>query len=220
MKFLLTSAGISNPSIKKALFELLEKPASETRVVFIPTAANLVADDKSWMVQNYNDFLKLSLQSFDIVDISAVPKENWIKRFEAADVLCFGGGDEQYLTRLMRESGVVEVLPELLKTRVYMGISAGSMVVGKLLSGELTKELWPEESFEGSEEGLGLYDFSILPHLNSDYFAHLRVPLIESMKDRFPQTIYALDDASALKVIEGQIEVVSEGQFLELEKQI
>ena len=220
MKFLLTSAGISNPSIEKALFELLEKPVSETRVVFIPTAANLVADDKSWLVQNYNDFLKLSLQSFDIVDISAVPKENWIKRFEAADVLCFGGGDEQYLTHLMRESGVVEVLPELLKTRVYMGISAGSMVVGKLLSGELTKELWPEESFEGSEEGLGLYDFSILPHLNSDYFAHLRVPLIESMKDRFPQTIYALDDASALKVIEGQIEVVSEGQFLELEKQI
>ena len=220
MKFLLTSAGISNPSIKKALFELLEKPASETRVVFIPTAANLVADDKSWLVQNYNDFLKLGLQSFDIVDISAVPKENWMKRFEAADVLCFGGGDEQYLTHLMRESGVVEVLPELLKTRVYMGISAGSMVVGKLLSGELTKELWPEESFEGSEEGLGLYDFSILPHLNSDYFAHLRVPLIESMKDRFPQTIYALDDASALKVIEGQIEVVSEGQFLELEKQI
>ncbi len=220
MKFLLTSAGISNPSIEKALFELLEKPVSETRVVFIPTAANLVADDKSWLVQNYNDFLKLGLQSFDIVDISAVPKENWMKRFEAADVLCFGGGDEQYLTHLMRESGVVEVLPELLKTRVYMGISAGSMVVGKLLSGELTKELWPEESFEGSEEGLGLYDFSILPHLNSDYFAHLRVPLIESMKDRFPQTIYALDDASALKVIEGQIEVVSEGQFLELEKQI
>lgn len=220
MKFLLTSAGISNPSIEKALFELLGKPASETKVVFVPTAASLVADDKSWLVQNYNDFLKLGLQSFDIVDISAVPKENWMKRFEVADVLCFGGGDEQYLARLMQESGVVEVLPELLKTRVYMGISAGSMVVGKLLSGELTKELWPEESFEGSEEGLGLYDFSILPHLNSDYFAHLRVSLIESMKDRFPRTIYALDDASALKVIEGQIEVVSEGQFLNLEKQI
>lgn len=220
MKFLLTSAGISNPSIEKALFELLGKPASETKVVFVPTAASLVADDKSWLVQNYNDFLKLGLQSFDIVDISAVPKENWLERFEAADVICFGGGDEQYLARLMRESGLVEVLSELLKTRVYMGISAGSMVVGKLLSGELTKELWPEESFAGSEEGLGLYDFSILPHLNSDYFAHLRVPLIESMKDRFPRTIYALDDASALKIIDDQIEVVSEGQFLELEKQI
>lgn len=218
MKFLLTSAGITNSSIEKALAGLLGKSFQETKVAFVPTAANLVADDKSWLVQNYNDFLKLGLQSFDIVDISAAPKENWMKRFETADVLCFGGGDEQYLARLMRESGVVEVLPELLKTRVYLGISAGSMVVGKLLSGELTKELWPEESFVGSEEGLGLYDFSILPHLNSDYFAHLRAPLIESMKENFPCTVYALDDASALKIIDDQIDIVSEGEFLKIEK--
>ncbi|HQZ12015.1 MAG TPA: hypothetical protein PK286_03950, partial [Devosia sp.] len=61
---------------------------------------------------------------------------------------------------------------------------------------------------------------SILPHLNSDYFSHLRKPLIQSLADQFPQTVYALDDASALKVIDNQIEVVSEGQFLELEKQV
>jgi dipeptidase E len=92
------------------------------------------------------------------------------------------------------------------------------MVVGKLLPSELTKELWPEESFVGSEAGMGMYDFSILPHLNSDYFAHLRTPLIESMKDQFPRTIYALDDQSALKIIDNQTEVVTEGEFLKLEQ--
>lgn len=218
MKILLTSAGISNTSIEKVLLDLLGKSASETKVVFVPTAANMVADDKSWLIENYNDFLKLGLKSFDIVDISAVPRENWEKRFETADLLVFGGGDEQYLAKAMRESGVADALPELLKTKVYMGISAGSMVVGKLLPSELTKELWPEESFVGSEAGMGMYDFSILPHLNSDYFAHLRTPLIESMKEQFPRTIYALDDTSALKIVDDQIEVVTEGEFLKLEK--
>lgn len=218
MKFLLTSAGISNASIEKALFELLDKPASETKVAFVPTAATLVADNKSWLIEDFQYFVKQGFQSIDIVDISAVPRENWLKRFESTDLICFGGGDEQYLARAMRESGVTEALSELLKTRIYMGISAGSMVVGKLLPGELTKELWPEESFVGNEEGMGMYDLSILPHLNSDYFAHLRAPLIESMKDRFPRTVYALDDQSALKVVGNDIEVVTEGDFLKLEK--
>jgi dipeptidase E len=218
MKFLLTSAGISNASIEKALLDLLEKSAGQTKVVFVPTAASMVADDKSWLIEDFQYFVKQGFRSIDIVDISAVPRENWLKRFESADLLVFGGGDEQYLARVMRESGVAEALPALLETRVYMGISAGSMVVGKLLPSELTKELWPEESFVGSEAGMGMYDFSILPHLNSEYFAHLRTPLIESMKNQFPRTIYALDDASALKIVDDQIEVISEGVFLNLEK--
>ncbi len=218
MKFLLTSSGISNTSIEEVLFELLGKPANETRVAFVPTAATLVDDDKSWLIEDFQYFVKQGFQSVDIVDISAVPCENWQKRFESADLLVFGGGDEQYLARVMRESGVAATLSELLQTRVYMGISAGSMVVGRLLSSELTKELWPEESFVGSEAGMGIYDFSILPHLNSDYFAHLRTPLIESMKERFPHTVYALDDTSALKITDDQVDVVSEGEFLKLEK--
>ncbi len=218
MKFLLTSSGISNPSIEKALFELLDKPASETRVVFVPTAANMVADDKGWLVQNYNDFLKLGLKSFDIVDISAVPKENWQKRFETADVLCFGGGDEQYLARVMRESGVAGALPELLKARVYMGISAGSMVMGKLLPEKLIRTILPEEIFEGNDSGFAFVDTIVLPHYNSDYFAHLREGLLRSLSPKFPTTVYALDDASALKIIDNQIEVTSEGEFLKLEK--
>lgn len=218
MQFLLTSSGLSNISIEKALFGLLGKKANQVTVAFVPTAATRVADDKSWLVENYNEFLRLGMKSFDIVDIAAVTRENWLARFESADVLCFGGGDEQYLTKVMRESGVADTLPKLLKTRIYMGISAGSMVVGELLPSELTRELWPEESFVGNETGLGVLDFSILPHLNSDYFAHLRAELIRSLAPKFPKTVYALDDMSALKIVGDEIEVVTEGEFLKLEK--
>lgn len=119
MKFLLTSAGVRNASIEKALLALIGKPTNEISVAFVPTAASCIAGDKGWLVDNLNDFLDRGFKSVDIVDIAAVPNENWFKRFETAELLCFGGGDEQYLAKTMRESGVMSVLPELLKTRVY-----------------------------------------------------------------------------------------------------
>lgn len=38
MKLLLTSAGISNTSIRNALIDLLGKPIAETSALFVPTA--------------------------------------------------------------------------------------------------------------------------------------------------------------------------------------
>ena len=140
MKFLLTSAGIKNTSLEQTLIDLIGRPMHEIFVVFVPTAASFGDGDKKWLIEDFEYFAK-NCKAIDIVDISAVPKENWLRRFEAADVICFGGGDEQYLVKTMRESGVTEALPKLLETRVYMGISAGSMVVGKLLPNELTKEI-------------------------------------------------------------------------------
>lgn len=218
MKFLLTSAGVTNGSIEKTLLGLLGKPLNETKVAFVPTAASHIADDKQWLVNNLTDFTSRGISFLDIVDIAALPKANWMKRFAVADVLCFGGGDEQYLAQEMRESGLAEVLPELLKSRVYMGISAGSMVVGHLPSQEVSRALLPEEIFEGSDPGLQLLNLTILPHLNSDYFAHLRVPLIKSLTSQFFQNVYALDDNSALKVIGGEVKVVTEGEYLKIER--
>lgn len=218
MKFLLTSGGISNASLEKALFELLGRPAHEVAVAFVPTAATPGAGDKSWLIKDLQYFVEQGFRSIDIVDMSAVPRENWLSRLETSDLICVGGGDEQYLAKMMRDTDLVAVLLELLKTRIYMGISAGSMVMGKLLSNELTKELWPEESFVGNEEGMGFFDVSILPHMNSQYFAHLRPERIQSLASRFPRTIYALDDYAALKIIDGEIEVVGEGEFLKLER--
>ena len=42
MKMLLTSGGIQNPSIKKALIELLEKPINECIALCITTYYNIL----------------------------------------------------------------------------------------------------------------------------------------------------------------------------------
>jgi dipeptidase E len=107
-KFLLTSAGVTNGSISKAIIALVGKSASDISVLFIPTAANTVEGDKGWMIDNLVQFKKQEYKSVDILDIAGVPEKVWRPRMEAADLNCFDGGNEQYLAKVIRESGIVK----------------------------------------------------------------------------------------------------------------
>ncbi len=214
MKLLLTSGGITNPSIANALSELLGKPFGKSHLTFIPTAANVEKGDKTWLVTDMYNLLKLGFSSFDITDISAVPKDYWLPSFEKADVLVFGGGNTSHLLTWMEKLGVKDALPTLLQTKVYMGISAGSMVAAKTVS--LSKEgiLYYETvgSFVDSK-GLGFVDFEIRPHLNSPDFPKVRLDYLEKLARETPMTFYAIDDASAVKVDGATVSVVSEGKW-------
>jgi dipeptidase E len=214
MKLLLTSSGITNKSIAGALRELLGKPFEKSAITFIPTAANVEEGDKTWLVEDMNNIRKLGFKSFDVVDISVVPTNTWFPIFEKSDILVFGGGNTNYLLTWLNKSGVAKVLPRLLKTKVYMGISAGSMVAAKTVS--LSKEgiLYYETvgSFEDSK-GLGFVDFEIRPHLNSPDFPKVRLNFLEKIAIETPVTFYALDDTSAVKVDGNKVSVVSEGKW-------
>jgi len=132
MKLLLTSGGLTNNSIKKALRELAGKPFNSLKLAFIPTAANVEDGDKKWFLHDLNNFSKQKFKSFDIVDFSAVPQEVWQPRFEQADILVFGGGNTFHLMYWLRKSGLEDLLPKLLRTKVYVGISADLIHHGHL----------------------------------------------------------------------------------------
>lgn len=217
MKLLLTGAGLTNEAIKQALEGMVGKPLSEASVLFVTTAANTGCDDKRWLLENLNQFDQAEVKSLDIIDIAGLPKEVWWPHFEAVDVICVGGGDEHYLARVFTEQGMKELLLPLLKDKVYMGISAGSMVVGKLLPLELNKEIFIEEDF-GNEagEGMEILPFSFVPHLNSTFFS-LRRERLDDMKEKFTHPVYAVDDYTALSVIDGEVTKVGEGEFLTYE---
>ncbi len=218
MKFLLTSNGLSNQSIANALFELVGKPAGETKIAFIPTAMNVGRGDKGWFIDDLHNIQKQGCAEVDIVDISALPKEIWQPRLENADVLFFSGGNTSHLMRWIKESGLEDILPELLQTRVWAGISAGSMVTNPTLAlSSKDKKLYYEESFGyKSEEALHFVDIYVRPHLNSKDFPHVRKEYLESIAQEVGKPIYALDDESALKITGDQIEVVTEGEYLKL----
>lgn len=216
MKLLLTSNGLSNQLIAKALFDLVGKSSHETKIAFIPTAMNVDIGDKSWFVDDLARIKKQGVKHLDIVDISALPKELWLPRLENADILFFSGGNAVHLMRWITESGLKELLPELLKTKVWAGISAGSMVTNPTLAlSSKDKKLYYEEVFEyKNEEALSLIDFYIRPHFNSQDFPQATKEHLEEVAKDIPATIYVLDDMSAVVCANGKIEIISEGEYL------
>src|SRR5690606_38411043 len=144
---------------------------------FIPTAANIESGDKSWLIDDLNNFINAGFE-VDIVDISALPKKTWLPRLKSAEILFFGGGNTAHLMYWMKGSGLVDILPELLKTRIYGGISAGSCIAGPTIYNPV-QNLFGEEYELEIKEGLGLVNFQIIPHLNSPYFEKIRKENLE-----------------------------------------
>lgn len=211
MRLLLTSAGLSNQSIVQSLVQLLGKPAKGVRLAFVPTAANVEAGDKHWLIDDLNNCRHAGFE-VDIVDISAVGKNMWLPRLEEAEVLFFGGGNTFHLMHWMKKSGLVDVLPDFLQTRIYAGISAGSCVTGPTIYNSV-QNLFGEKYDLEIKEGLSLVNFQCIPHLNSSYFDKITKENLDAAAKDLTEPVYAIDDQSAVVVNGDSVEIVSEGKW-------
>jgi len=217
MKLLLTSGGITNKLIADALFSLTEKKPEDTTIVFIPTASNVETGDKDWLIDDLINLKRLNFKSIEITDISAVDEKIWKPSIESADVLFFEGGNTYHLMEWLNKSGLAKILPELLKNKVYVGVSAGSMVTNKNLALKISQIVYGEDLEKDYEMvGLNYVDFYFLPHLNSEYFVNVREDFIRNAVKDVKEKIYVLDDDSALKIIDDNVEIISEGKWFEI----
>jgi len=213
MKFLLTSNGITNSSIAQALSKLAGKPLSEINIAFILTPSISFGGDKRWVISNLVDFQSNNFNSIDIIDIVGLQEEDWKKRFEEADVLCFGGGDEIYLAEIFGKTGMKNYLSSVLKDKIYMGISAGSMVAGMFLTDELYPLIFTEEDFgKVTTPPMALYNFCFIPHLNSEFFK-FKKDRLESLKDKFVSDVYSTDDETAIALNGDNLEIIGKGDY-------
>ncbi len=212
MKLLLTSSGLTNPSLISAVEDLLGKSAAGARLAFIPTAANVESGDKSWMI---DDLYRCKNAGFemDIVDISALSKEIWLPRLQSAEVLLLGGGNTFHLMHWVNKSGLQEELPELLQTKVYVGISAGSCIAGPTIFNSV-QNLFGEKYELDVRDSLGLVNFHLIPHLNSPYFEKITEENLREASKDLAEPVYALDHDSAVKVVDDNVTVVGEGKYL------
>ncbi len=236
MKLLLTSAGVSNPNIHHALVSLLGKPIAESSALFVPTAIYPFPGGAGQAFEaisgNANSPLcDLGWKSLGVLELTALPsidKEVWVAAVQESDALLVWGGDPVYLSYWMKHSGLAELLPSLPET-VYVGVSAGSIAMastfgetyfdppkcsGERLSSEGIVFGRPEGEITVTlvmAEGAGLVDFAIIPHV--EYDDHHDVANAEKWASRLPVPTYAIDDETAIKVIDGTVEVVSEGQW-------
>ncbi|MDB4919347.1 Type 1 glutamine amidotransferase-like domain-containing protein [Mucilaginibacter sp.] len=216
MKLLLTSAGISNTSIHNALVDLLGKPIAGASALFVPTAIYAIAGgadiSRKVICGSLGDpFCELGWKSLGVLELTALPsikQELWVPMLRETDALLVGGGDCQYLCYWMQRSGLADLLPSLLRKTVYVGLSAGSMIMTRFGTTYGNHTL-PAES----DKSLGLVDFAIHPHLDYEWFPENSLANLEKLAATIPVPSYAIDDQTAIKVTDGTVEVVSEGHW-------
>ncbi|MCB1218914.1 Type 1 glutamine amidotransferase-like domain-containing protein [bacterium] len=223
MKLLLTSAGISNQSIMDALLELLGKPISECRALFVPTAIYGIAEGSSIcygvITGRIGDpFCDMGWASLGVLELTALPslkEETWQRWVNEADVILVGGGDPLYLAHWMRESGLAAKLHSFGNEKVYVGLSAGSMVAAADFGGKS----YGLHNLSGVEQGgIGLVDFAMFPHLDYPGFVNNTSAKAEEWAAQMPVPVYAMDDTTAIQVLDGEVTVISEGNWRKFEK--
>jgi dipeptidase E len=218
MKYLLTSAGVNNKSIHNALVDMLDKPISDCNALCIPTAMYghpwVGPGVKAWEFisgnEPQNPMVNLGWKSVGILELTALPsidKNRWIPLVQETDVLLVSGGDALFLCHWMRKSGLADLLPSL--NAVYVGMSAGSMVMAPNI-GEFFVGWTPPN---GSDETLGLVDFAMFPHLDHEMLPGNTMAAAEKWAAEMQGPAYAIDDQTAIKLIDGAVEIISEGHW-------
>ncbi|MGB8644733.1 MAG: Type 1 glutamine amidotransferase-like domain-containing protein [Anaerolineae bacterium] len=216
MKLLLTSAGIKNTSIHNALVNLLGKPIAESSALCIPTAsyARPGGANRAYQFitgQATTPMCELGWKSMGVLELTALPsieKEIWVPMVKETDVLLVNGGDPMYLCYWMQQSGLADLLPSLRET-VYVGLSAGSMVMTPRIGEDFVG--WRPPT--GGDRTLGLVDFSIFPHLDHPNLPDNNMANAEKWAAGLGAPAYAMDDETAIQVIDGAVQVISEGHW-------
>ena len=238
-KLLLTSSGISNTSIHNALVALLGKPISESSALFIPTGMYAFPRYAAMAWQAFfgkaqSPLCELGWKSLGVLELTSLPsiaRKDWVPMVEETDALLVWGGDPLYLAQWMRKSGLTDLLPSLRGEFVYVGVSAGSMAVSTTFAETYSEPPSGSRDMLTSEEtifstprgeiskmlvtaqGAGMIDFAVIPHLDNDNHPDASVANAEKWAERLSVPTYAVDDQTAIKVIDGEVEVISEGHW-------
>jgi len=239
MRARLTSSGIKNSSIHDALVDLLGKPIAESDALFIPTAIYPFpgGPGMAWRAicgKGSSPLAELGWRSLGVLELTALPsiqEAAWVPTVRDAAARLVWGGDPLFLANWMRRSGVTGLLPSLRPEAVYVGVSAGSIAAASTfietydepprgddgpLKSENTVFATPEGDVDRilvTGQGAGLVDFAVIPHLEHPNHPDASLANAEKWAARIPAPTYAIDDETAISVVDGVAQVVSEGRW-------
>jgi dipeptidase E len=217
VNLLLTSAGIKNASIENALIELLGKPIEESDALCIPTALYghpMAGPRQAWRFISGHEprspMVGLGWKSLGVLELTALPsldEERWVPLVRETDVLLVDGGDAAYLCHWMRASRLADLMPSLHET-VWVGVSAGSMVMTPRVGVDFVR--WHSPA---GDRTLGVVDFSIFPHVENPDLPKNTMAAAERWAADLSTPAYAIDDETAIRVVDGTVDVISEGHW-------
>jgi dipeptidase E len=218
IKLLLTDSGVTNRAIHEALVGMLGKPIAECNVLCIPTAGyghpHGTPHGAYRFISGHEPrcpMTELGWKSVGVLELTALPslvRERWTGWIEASHALLVNGGDALYLAHWMRESGLADLLPSM-DNKVWVGLSGGSMVMTPRIGMDFVG--WNPPS--GGDQALGIVDFSIFPHVGAEGCDWNTWENAEKWATEIGSKAYATDIQTAFKIVDGTVEVISEGSW-------
>ncbi|QMU77276.1 type 1 glutamine amidotransferase-like domain-containing protein [Streptacidiphilus sp. PB12-B1b] len=218
MKLLLTSSGLSNQTLRQALLDLLGRPFAQANIVYIPTAAVAEPGDHSYLVQGLTQLHALGWREFDVLELNGLPRHMVLDRLRHADVLYVEGGSHYHLARSITNNDLAKDILELLEDRVYVGVSAGSMIFSRHLnehSADILGDTADLHTLGATtlQPPFGLFDWYLKPHLDSPNFPDRDDTWADHIAAQADFPIYFIDDDTALRINGDTLDVISEGRW-------
>ncbi|QJS99849.1 type 1 glutamine amidotransferase-like domain-containing protein [Streptomyces asoensis] len=218
MKLLLTASGLRNATLRDALRDLLGKPFESANIVYVPTASVAEPGDHGWVVANMSRLHDLGWREFDILELNGLPRQMVLDRLLHADVIYVEGGSHYHLARSITGNGLAEGFLEVLERRVYVGVSAGSMIFSRNLTEHSADVIGDAADLHvlGAttvESPFGFFDWYLKPHLYSPDFPERDDAWADRVVERADFPIYFIDDDTAIRVSDDKVDVISEGRW-------
>ncbi|MEU9343684.1 Type 1 glutamine amidotransferase-like domain-containing protein [Streptomyces sp. NPDC048278] len=218
MELLLTSSGLRNETLRDALRDMLGKPFGSANVVYVPTASVAESGDHGWLLSDMNRLHGLRWREFDILELNGLPRRLVLDRLLRADVVYVGGGNHYHLARSITGNGLADGFLEALADRVYVGMSAGSMIFSRNLtehSADVIGDTADLHVLDATtvKPPFGLFDWYLKPHLYSPDFPERDDAWADDITARADFPVYFIDDDTAVRVSDDKVDVVTEGRW-------
>lgn len=198
-KLLLTSDGFENIEISKVFLKLVGKSVGDIKILFIPTASR-TREELIYVEKSRKELLSIGVNEENIIVYNLDREIN--DGLGEFDVVYVCGGNTFYLLYKVKEVGFGEKIKQMVADGVvYVGVSAGSILVGPDIEICSRHEDRNDVRLEDLA-GLGLTDKILSPH-----YVDEEEGIVEKFKKETGNKVTRLRDGEAL-LINGDVEEV------------
>jgi len=199
-KLLLTSTGLANQNITNQFLQIIDKPVSQIKIIFVPTASRS-EEELKYVDESKKELLDLGVLENNIKTLN-LDKPVLFQEVEDFDVIYVCGGNTFYLLNKVRETGFDKVIIEFAKTdKLYFGVSAGSILVCPNI--DIASPFDENDVNLTDLTGLNLTDVIVSPHYKDE-----EKTIIDDFKKKSQYKVVPLTDSQALLVLDGETKIV------------
>jgi dipeptidase E len=174
-------------------------------VTFIPTAS--IHEEVNYYVDDDRNAFKQLGIIVDELEVSTATTEEIAKKLRTNDYIFVSGGNAFFLLQELKRSGADKIIiEEINKGKLYIGESAGSVIVSKNI--EYIRHMDNPDVAPGLNNdfsALSVVDFYPLPHQGSEYFEESVEKILFEYKSVLE--LKPFSNSQAILILEDKIEI-------------